>query len=99
MPLVTTGTLKGTLTGNSPDGNSFKSFGTVTLNGATPVTITDEAYVSGDFVQFALKTVGGTVGAIPSVKTTTTGAPTVAGTASDTSIYNYIIFTGTAQAT
>lgn len=98
MPAITTGSLKQTLTGNAPDGNSFKSFGTVTLNGATPVTITDTAYVAGDFVQFALNTVGGTVGAIPSVKTTTTGAPTVAGTASDTSIYNYIIFTGTAQA-
>jgi len=98
MPAITTGTLKGTLTGNSPDGNSFKSFGTVTVNGATPVTITDAAYASGDFVQFSLNTVGGTVGNLPTVKTTTAGAPTVAATASDTSIYNYIIFTGTAQA-
>lgn len=85
------------LTGPAPNGLAFKGLGTVTLNGATPVTITNSAYISGDKVDFALLTVGGTVGDLPSVKTTTTGAPTVAGTASDTSVYTYYIYTPAAQ--
>jgi hypothetical protein len=64
--------------------------GTVTLNGTTPVTVTDSNYVTGMPIIFTLLTVGGTVGAYPSVKTVTSGTGfTVAGTASDTSIYNY----------
>ena len=54
-------------------------------------------YVAGavggiDQVLFTLQTVGGTVGAYPSIKTRTNGTGfTVAGTASDTSTYAYVI--------
>jgi hypothetical protein len=65
---------------------------TVTLNGATPVTVTDNAVTPNSSILFTLKTVGGTVGAVPSVKTITPGTGfTVAGTAADTSVYNYLI--------
>jgi len=66
--------------------------GTVTLNGATPVSVATTALKDTSVVLFGLKTVGGTVGAYPSVKTVTpnTGFD-VAGTAGDTSVYNWII--------
>jgi hypothetical protein len=68
------------------------SVGTLTANGATPVTVTDANIKTTSIVMFGLNTVGGTVGAIPTVKTITAGTSfTVAGTASDTSIYNYAI--------
>lgn len=64
--------------------------GTVTLNGATPVTVSNTSITANSGVVFTLKTVGGTVGAVPSIKTITAGTGfTVAGTASDTSVYNY----------
>jgi hypothetical protein len=65
--------------------------GTVTLNGATPVTVSDTGVTAGSIILFTLKTVGGTVGAYPAVQTITakTGF-TVAGTAGDTSTYNYV---------
>jgi hypothetical protein len=64
---------------------------TVTLNGATPVTVADTGMTSGSIILFTLKTVGGTVGAYPAVQTITakTGY-TVAGTAGDTSTYNAV---------
>lgn len=99
MVQTTTSPLKGTVTAPFPDGVSFEGFGTVTVNGTSNVTITDAGYTSGDFVLFALKTVGGTVGQLPHVTVPTTGAPIVVATASDTSVYNYVIFTGTSQAT
>lgn len=62
---------------------------TVTLNGATPVTVADTAITATSAVLFTLATVGGTVGAYPAVKTITPGTGfTVAGTAADTSTYN-----------
>jgi hypothetical protein len=68
--------------------------GTFVANGATPVTVA----VAGaqpnltSIIMFSLNTVGGTVGAVPSVKTITAGVGfTVAGTASDTSTYNYLV--------
>jgi hypothetical protein len=68
-------------------------FGTVTVNGVTPVTVVDAGVTAQSIILFTLKTVGGTVGAIPSVKTITLGTGfTVAGTASDTSTYNYARF-------
>jgi len=64
--------------------------GTVTLNGATPVTVSNTSITANSGVVFTLKTVGGTVGAVPSIKTITPSTGfTVAGTASDTSVYNY----------
>jgi hypothetical protein len=66
--------------------------GTVTLNGATPVTVTDNNVTANSQITFTLKTVGGTVGAYPAIQTITPGTGfTVAGTALDTSVYNYLI--------
>jgi len=69
------------------------SSGTVTLNGATPVTVTNARMTANSVVIFTLKTVGGTVSPnSPNVLTTTPGTGfTVGGTALDTSIYNYVI--------
>lgn len=71
----------------------YGSSGTVTLNGATGVTVANTAVTANSIIVFTLKTVGGTVSpSAPNVKTITPGTGfTVAGTASDTSIYNYRI--------
>lgn len=67
-------------------------FGTITLNGATPVTIANTSVGANDVVMISLKTVGGTVGAQPHLATITPGTGfTVVGTAGDTSVYNYCI--------
>lgn len=99
MPLTQTGQLKNNLTGCAPDGLAVEYFGTVTVNGATPVNLGASGYVAGDVVLFGLLTVGGTVGQLPHIVTTATGAATLAATASDTSIYNYWGFTPVAQST
>lgn len=66
--------------------------GTVTLNGATPVSVANTSITAGSIVIFTLKTVGGTVGAYPAIQTITpTTGFDVAGTAGDTSVYNYAI--------
>lgn len=69
--------------------------GTFTMNGVTPVVVANANLAAGDFVGFMLRTPGGTVGAYPSIKTRTNGTGfTVAGTASDTSVYEYAIYKG-----
>lgn len=78
------------------DGPQISQFqmvsGTFVANGVTPVTVAASAVVATSMILISLKTVGGTVGAIPAVKTKTAGTGfTVAGTASDTSTYNYLI--------
>lgn len=66
--------------------------GTFTCNGASNVTVTNANIAAGDDVLITLATVGGTVGALPTLKTRTNGTGfAVAGTASDTSVYNYRI--------
>jgi len=66
--------------------------GTFTCNGTSSVTVTNNKITPNSVVVITLKTVGGTVGAVPSVKTITAGTGfTVSGTASDTSVYNYVI--------
>ena len=65
--------------------------GTVVINGTTPVAIADQIIDTKSIIVFSLNTVGGTVGAIPKVVTITAGSCTVAGTASDTSTYNFVI--------
>lgn len=66
--------------------------GTFICNGVTPVTVTDANVTANSTIIVTLKTVGGTVGAVPAVKTITpTTGFTIAGTASDTSTYNYAI--------
>jgi len=71
----------------------YGSSGTVTLNGATGVTVANTAVTANSIIVFTLKTVGGTVSPnAPNVKTITPGTGfTVAGTVSDTSVYNYRI--------
>lgn len=71
----------------------YGSSGTVTLNGATGVAVSNTAVTANSIIVFTLKTVGGTVSpSAPNVKTITAGSGfTVAGTASDTSLYNYRI--------
>lgn len=69
------------------------SYGTFVLNGATPVTVANTALTASSIIMPSLKTVGGTVGAIPVPQTVTPGTGfTIAGTAGDTSTYNYAIF-------
>ena len=88
----------GTIGGSGADAtllipNPITSHGTVTLNGATPVTVTDAAITANSVPVFALKTVGGTVGSYPTIETITpTTGFTVAGEALDTSTYNYVVF-------
>lgn len=70
----------------------YGSSGTFTANGASAVTVANTAVTANSLIIFTLKTVGGTVGAYPAVKTITPGTGfTVAATASDTSVYNYRI--------
>lgn len=65
--------------------------GTFTLNGATPVTVADVRVQAKSIIVVGLKTVGGTVGALPVVQTKTAATGfTVAGTASDTSVYSWM---------
>lgn len=72
----------------NPDGSSTD--GTFTANGVTAVTVADTSLTAYHSIIFTLVTVGGTVGAYPSVKTRTNGTGfTVACTASDTSVYSY----------
>ncbi len=68
--------------------------GTVTLNGATPVTVANTNITANSGVTFTLKTVGGTVSPnAPNCQTITAGTGfTVAGTALDTSVYNYRVW-------
>jgi hypothetical protein len=70
----------------------FPHVGTFTNNGTSTVTTADTNVTAGSSITITLKTVGGTVGAIPHLLTITpgTGFATV-GTASDTSVYNYEI--------
>lgn len=64
--------------------------GTVTLTGTTAVTVSNTSIATSDVISFSLATVGGTVGAVPSIKTITVATGfTVAGTAGDTSTYNW----------
>ena len=69
------------------------TLGTFTaLTGATPITVTDAAVTADSAIIITLKTVGGTVGAYPTIQTITPGVGfTVLNTAGDTSIYSYLI--------
>jgi hypothetical protein len=68
------------------------AFGTFVCNGTTAVTVVEPAVALGDVIVVGLRVVGGTVGAVPSVKTITAGTGfTISGTASDTSTYQYAV--------
>lgn len=73
-------------------GNNGTLRGTFVLTGTTPVTVSNTNVALTSIVDISLNTVGGTVGAIPTLKTITAASGfTVAGTAADTSTYNYAI--------
>ena len=66
--------------------------GVFVANGASTVTIANTNVTSGSDINITLKTVGGTVGAIPAITTITPGVGfTIVATAGDTSTYNYSI--------
>lgn len=66
--------------------------GTFIANGASAVTVSNTSITANSIILYGLKTVGGTVGAIPVTKTITAGTGfTVAGAASDTSTYYYVV--------
>lgn len=66
--------------------------GTFVLNGATPVVVSNTSIAITDAIIISLNTVGGTVGAAPTIQTITAGVGfTVAGTALDTSTMNYCV--------
>ena len=70
----------------------YGNSGTFTANGASNVTVADTSVTANSVIIITLKTVGGTVGAYPAIKTITAGTGfDVAATASDTSVYNYRI--------
>ena len=66
--------------------------GTLTLNGATPVTVVDAGVTANSVIILTLKTVGGTVSpTCPNVLTITPGTGfTVGGAAADVSQYNWV---------
>lgn len=65
--------------------------GTVILTGTTAVTVSNTSIATSDVISFSLATVGGTVGGAPNLKTITAATGfTVAGSAGDTSTYNWI---------
>lgn len=73
-------------------GNNGTLRGTFVLTGTTPVTVSNTNVALTSVIGFGLNTVGGTVGAVPSVKTITAATGfTVSGTALDTSTYNYAV--------
>lgn len=67
--------------------------GVFTCNGATPVTVTEPTVTANSAIIVTLKTVGGTVSpSVPYIATITVGTGfTITGTASDTSVYNYLV--------
>ena len=68
------------------------SVGSFVANGTSTVTIADTNVTSTSDINITLKTVGGTVGAVPAITTITPGTGfTIVATASDTSTYNYSI--------
>ena len=83
MPVMTLGDMNRLFSGRR---------GTFTCNGTSAVTVANSKVTANSVIVVTLKTVGGTVGAVPSVKTITAGTGfTISGTASDTSVYNYVI--------
>jgi hypothetical protein len=71
--------------------------GTFVCNGLTPVTVSNTSIAVTDTIVISLNTVGGTVGAVPAIQTITASTGfTVAGTAADSSTYNYTIISNAA---
>lgn len=87
---IVTGGVVGAQAGGSV--NHLETGGTFVLNGVTPVTVVEPKVTANSSVVISLKTVGGTVGALPAIQTITVGTGfTIQGTAADTSIYQYLV--------
>lgn len=73
--------------------NHFETGGTFTAQtGGGPTTVAEPAVNANSAIVITLKTVGGTVGSPPIIKTITPGTGfTVTNTSSDTSVYNYLV--------
>lgn len=66
--------------------------GTFTVTGATAVSVTNTLVLTTSPIVISLNTVGGTVGALPTIKTITAASGfTVKADLADTSTYNYAI--------
>lgn len=66
--------------------------GNFTLNGTASVAVVAPQVTANSDINITLKTVGGTVGAVPAISTITPGVGfSVVGTSGDTSVYNYSI--------
>ena len=73
-------------------GEVERMVGTFTCNGATTVNVAAPEFNATSVVVISLRTVGGTVGALPRLVTATPGTGFgVAGAAGDTSVYNYVV--------
>lgn len=71
--------------------------GTFVCNGVIPVTVSNTSIAITDCIFVSLNTVGGTVGALPVIQTITASTGfTIAGTAGDSSTYNYAIISNLA---
>lgn len=67
-------------------------YDTFTCNGATGVDVANTSITALSHIDIALKTVGGTVGAQPTIQTITPSTGfNIKCTASDTSIYSYVV--------
>lgn len=74
-------------------GGGGATAGTVVCNGTSDVVTNTTSMVAGNLIVFSLNTIGGTVGAIPRVKSLSSGTSfTINCTAGDTSTYNWIMF-------
>lgn len=68
----------------------IRKTGTFVANGSSVVNVAFPAMTVGTLILISLNTVGGTVGALPALQTVTAGTGFgVAGTAGDTSTYNW----------
>lgn len=74
-------------------GGGSQQHGTVTLDGDTPVAVANTLVTANSVIIFTVRTPAGTVSPnAPNALTTTPGTGfTVAGSALDTSVYNYVI--------
>lgn len=66
--------------------------GTFTVAGTGTVTVSDTNVTTASTIDYTLKVVGGTVGALPAIQTITAGVGfTLKATTGDISVYNYVI--------
>lgn len=83
----------GNITGQAaPALGHYETGGTFVANGTSAVTVIEPRVGNNSVIPISLKTVGGTVGAVPAIQTVTAGTGfTVKATASDTSTYLYLV--------